>query len=717
MVQAHNYHKDVDSVDEFPAGLRVLVVDDDPICLMILERMLHQCSYQVTTCGRATKALELLREDKDKFDLVISDVYMPDMDGFKLLELVGLEMDLPVIMMSADGETSAVMKGITHGACDYLLKPVRLEELRNIWQHVLRKKRTGAKDVEHSTSHEEGERRKFGGGEDVEYTSSATDTTDGNCKLMKRRKEIKEDDEDTEQENDDPSTLKKPRVVWSVELHQQFVSAVHQLGIDKAVPKRILELMSVHGLTRENVASHLQKYRLYLRRLSGVTSQQNGMNVMFGGSETAFGHVSSLDSIGNLRTLAATGQLSPQTVAGVHASRIGREVSHNCMGLPSSLDPSMTRPHMNGGLFGTQSCSVQSLPGGVDVDPILQLHNLSAMGRPHQLDDVPGLRSLQHQLVGTSAGNCNTLGLHPVGGPSVNLAGRPSSEGLLMQLFQQRAQQQGGGGLSVHLPQPSAVLGTPCLLSTGINLGQAGSLADMGRELGSSLGAAVASIPSSLGSLVQPPDVGVQTSNLVGSMGGSFNGSATVLSPTIGGAPGPSKMNDMPRPQHSMKTSLNPLGQASHMHGQVLSQSSRPTWLGSQGGMVFAEQGQSIESGLSPWFPSQNQAHVGRFAENLQQLGQPDYTGQGMNFPVSLGLDIKPLLDGSQSQSGQPATYSEQKLLKDERASDNIIITKDGGLVPHDRSEDLLTFFFKQSHDGISFPDSDGYRVDNFYVK
>jgi hypothetical protein len=45
MVQAHNYHKDGGSVDEFPAGLRVLVVDDDPICLMILELMLHQRSY------------------------------------------------------------------------------------------------------------------------------------------------------------------------------------------------------------------------------------------------------------------------------------------------------------------------------------------------------------------------------------------------------------------------------------------------------------------------------------------------------------------------------------------------------------------------------------------------------------------------------------------------------------------------------------------------
>ena len=51
----------------------------------------------MTTCCLAREALNLLREKKDGYDIVISDVNMPDMDGFKLLEHVGLEMDLPVI--------------------------------------------------------------------------------------------------------------------------------------------------------------------------------------------------------------------------------------------------------------------------------------------------------------------------------------------------------------------------------------------------------------------------------------------------------------------------------------------------------------------------------------------------------------------------------------------------------------------------------------------
>ncbi|KAL0700924.1 hypothetical protein Bca4012_057046 [Brassica carinata] len=241
-----------------PVGLRVLVVDDDPTWIKILEKMLKKCSYEVTTCGLAREALRLLRERKDGFDIVISDVNMPDMDGFKLLEHVGLELDLPVIMMSVDGETSRVMKGVQHGACDYLLKPIRMKELKIIWQHVLRKKLQEVRDIE-GCCYDGGadwftQAQFLGGGEDVSFG--------------KKRKDFDFEKKLLQDESDSSSSSKKARVVWSYELHQKFVNAVNQIGCDhKAGPKKILDLMKIPWLTRENVASHLQKYRLYLSRL------------------------------------------------------------------------------------------------------------------------------------------------------------------------------------------------------------------------------------------------------------------------------------------------------------------------------------------------------------------------------------------------------------------------------------------------------------------
>ncbi|KAJ4885833.1 Homeodomain-like superfamily protein [Raphanus sativus] len=82
---------------------------------------------------------------------------------------------------------------------------------------------------------------------------------------------------------DEPArTLKRPRLVWTPQLHKRFVDAVAHLGIKNAVPKTIMQLMSVDGLTRENVASHLQKYRLYLKRMQGLSSGGGG-----GGSDPA----------------------------------------------------------------------------------------------------------------------------------------------------------------------------------------------------------------------------------------------------------------------------------------------------------------------------------------------------------------------------------------------------------------------------------------------
>ncbi|KAE8698228.1 Two-component response regulator ARR1 [Hibiscus syriacus] len=298
------------AADQFPVGLRIVVVDDDPTCLMILERMLRTFLYQVTKCNRAETALSTLRDNRNGFDIVVSDVHMPYMDGFKLIEHVGLEMDLPVIMMPADDGKHVVMKGVTHGACDYLIKPVRIEALKNIWQHVVRKRKNEGKDFGQSGSVEGYLHLKQSN--DTDYSSSANE---GNWKSSKRRK----DDEYETDERDDTSMLKKPRVVWSVELHQQFVAAVNQLGIDSMIcPEENLELMNVPGLTRENVASHLQKYRLYLRRLSGVSQHLSNPNSFMSPEEEIFGTLSSLNGL-DLQTLVPlVSFLQQRSLAGLH---------------------------------------------------------------------------------------------------------------------------------------------------------------------------------------------------------------------------------------------------------------------------------------------------------------------------------------------------------------------------------------------------------------
>ncbi|XP_058067928.1 two-component response regulator ORR23-like isoform X2 [Magnolia sinica] len=254
--------------EQFPVGMRVLAVDDDPTCLKLLETLLQQCRYKVTVTPRAVTALKMLRESKEKFDIVISDVHMPDMDGFKLLEIVGLEMDLPVIMMSANSEVSNVMKGIKHGARDYLLKPIRIEELKNIWQHVIRKTLLDPKEGNDTT-----DKNKCG-------------MADGGLKTSRKcRNQSKEkENEDNEQSDEDPTAQKKQRILWSAELHSQFISAVEHLGVEKAVPKRILDLMNAPGLTRENVASHLQKFRKGLTKNSARKYQNSTASNRIGGN-------------------------------------------------------------------------------------------------------------------------------------------------------------------------------------------------------------------------------------------------------------------------------------------------------------------------------------------------------------------------------------------------------------------------------------------------
>ena len=128
-------------------------------------------------------------------------------------------------VMSVDGETSRVMKGVQHGACDYLLKPIRMKELRNIWQHVLRKKIQEGRDIEgHDVF------------EGLQILRNGSDRYDDSQFLrveelfsVRKRKDV---DKYEEKEFGETCSTKKARVVWSVDLHQKFVEAVNQIGFD-----------------------------------------------------------------------------------------------------------------------------------------------------------------------------------------------------------------------------------------------------------------------------------------------------------------------------------------------------------------------------------------------------------------------------------------------------------------------------------------------------
>ncbi|KAH9316016.1 hypothetical protein KI387_024643 [Taxus chinensis] len=247
-----------------PKGLRVLLVDDNALCLAVVERMLQECHYKVTICSRISQAIYLLRENRSVFDIVLSECCLPEGGAFKLLEIAGLGLGLPVILMSENGETSVVMRGIAHGACDYLIKPIRMEELRNIWQHVVRRRYPQQQCKFNTFVWDDSMGRESSDG------VRTTDSPECCTKKRKYKEKTVEEEEDTGQLIEDITGLNKARVHWTVQLHHQFVNAVNHLQIDKAVPKKILESMRVQGLTRENVASHLQKYRLYLRRMSGT---------------------------------------------------------------------------------------------------------------------------------------------------------------------------------------------------------------------------------------------------------------------------------------------------------------------------------------------------------------------------------------------------------------------------------------------------------------
>ncbi|MGB3207727.1 MAG: response regulator, partial [Crinalium sp.] len=109
---------------------RLLLIDDDPNLILLVQDYLVFKGYEVITAENGREALEVL--DKEIPDMIICDVMMPEMDGYALVENIRQDPRtswIPVLFLSAKGQSQDRVKGLSTGADVYMVKPFEPDEL------------------------------------------------------------------------------------------------------------------------------------------------------------------------------------------------------------------------------------------------------------------------------------------------------------------------------------------------------------------------------------------------------------------------------------------------------------------------------------------------------------------------------------------------------------------------------------------------------------
>ena len=118
----------------------LLVVEDIPDILKLLETALSFKGYRVVTARNGEEALEAIQKERPQ--MIVSDILMPKMDGFSLLHRLRINSDtrkIPVVFLSAKGQDSEIQTGLDLGAEEYLLKPFAPDQLTERVKVILAK--------------------------------------------------------------------------------------------------------------------------------------------------------------------------------------------------------------------------------------------------------------------------------------------------------------------------------------------------------------------------------------------------------------------------------------------------------------------------------------------------------------------------------------------------------------------------------------------------
>ncbi len=117
-------------------NIRILVVDDDESIRRYIVKLLTQGGYDVYAVSSGKDALRELRAGQE-YSLIILDILMPDMDGLETLnEVRKISKDMPILMLSALGQTNIIVKAMKAGATDYLVKPFSTSPSPSPWKNA-----------------------------------------------------------------------------------------------------------------------------------------------------------------------------------------------------------------------------------------------------------------------------------------------------------------------------------------------------------------------------------------------------------------------------------------------------------------------------------------------------------------------------------------------------------------------------------------------------
>ncbi|MAN79326.1 MAG: DNA-binding response regulator [Magnetovibrio sp.] len=126
--------------------MRVLLVEDDPSTQKSIKMMLESANMVVDTTDLGEDGLEIGK--LYDYDIIVLDIMLPDMDGFEVLRrLRDSRVNTPVLILSGLGESESKVKGLGHGADDYLTKPFNKEELMARIQAIVRRSQGHAQSI------------------------------------------------------------------------------------------------------------------------------------------------------------------------------------------------------------------------------------------------------------------------------------------------------------------------------------------------------------------------------------------------------------------------------------------------------------------------------------------------------------------------------------------------------------------------------------------